>query len=79
VSAIDPARAIRAAAQIAAHGPGPTFGDLAIGDAFHWPFARGPEPMIKTSDTRYAWSRGYGTAEPYYRVEPTNPPAQEPA
>jgi hypothetical protein len=62
-----------AAAQIAAHGAGPTFGELAIGQAFWWPGVRGPEPMVKTSDARYAWSRGYGTAEGFYRVEPALP------
>jgi hypothetical protein len=57
--------------QIATHGPGPTFGELAIGELFDWPppIPRGPEPMIKTSETRYEWSRGYGLAEAFYRVE----------
>jgi hypothetical protein len=63
--------AANAAAQIAYHGPGLTFGDLAIGDKFEWPppIPPGPEPMVKTSDVRYDWSRGHGTAEAFYRVE----------
>jgi hypothetical protein len=58
-------------AQISAHGPGPMFGDLAIGECFHWPppIPRGPEPMVKSADDRYQWSTGYGNAEAYYRVE----------
>jgi hypothetical protein len=63
----------RAAEQIAAHGSGPTFGELAIGECFEWPppipRARSGEPLVKTSETRYEWSRGYGTAESFYRVE----------
>lgn len=60
-----------AGTQIAYHGPGLTFGELAIGDAFHWPppIPRGPEPMVKSADDRYQWSKGYGTAEAFYRVE----------
>jgi len=59
------------AAQIAYHGPGLTFGELAIGECFTWapPIPRGPEPIVKTAEDRYAWSRGYGTAEDFYRVE----------
>lgn len=52
-----------------------TFGELAIGDPFAWrdtPEIQhgppGPEPLTKTSATRYDWSRGYGTAEPHYPV-----------
>ncbi len=58
-------------AQLAAHGPGRTFGEVAIGESFCWPrpITRGPEPMVKSADDRYAWSRGYGKAEPFYRVE----------
>jgi hypothetical protein len=59
--------------QIAYHGPGPTFGELAIGECFEWPpplpRANNGEPRVKTSETRYEWSRGYGTAEAFYRVE----------
>jgi hypothetical protein len=66
-------RAQHAAAQIAAHGPGPTFGELAIGECFEWPppipRAQSGEPLVKTSAVRYAWSRGSGTAEACYRVE----------
>jgi hypothetical protein len=60
-----------ARAQIAAHGPGLTFGQLAIGECFEWPppLPRGSEPMVKTAADRYAWSRGQGTAESFYRVE----------
>jgi hypothetical protein len=54
------------------HGPGRTFGELAIGECFYWPppILRGPEPMVKSGDDRYQWSRGYGTADACYRVEP---------
>lgn len=57
--------------QVAYHGPGLTFGELAIGESFYWPppIPRGPEPMVKSGDDRYEWSRGYGTAESFYRVE----------
>jgi hypothetical protein len=60
-----------AAAQIAYHGPGLTFGELAIGERFEWPapIPCGPEPMVKTAVDRYGWSRGFGTAETFYRVE----------
>jgi hypothetical protein len=58
-----------ARAQIAAHGPGLTFGELAEGELFHWPGLPGPEPMVKASATRYEWSRGFGTAQAFYRVE----------
>ena len=53
------------------HGPGLTFGELAIGETFEWaaPTPRGPEPMRKFSDDTYGWSKGVGTAEGYYRVE----------
>lgn len=63
----------RARLQVAYHGPGRTFGELAIGEVFYWPppIPRGPEPMVKSADDRYSWSRGYGKAEPYYRVETT--------
>jgi hypothetical protein len=62
--------AANARAQIAAHGPGRTFGALAIGECFRWPapIPRGSEPMVKTADDRYEWSRGYGRAESFYRV-----------
>jgi hypothetical protein len=58
-------------AHLAYHGPGLTFGELAVGEAFRWaaPLPAGPEALRKTSATRYEWSRGYGTAEDYYRVE----------
>mgnify|MGYP001582264739 CR=1 FL=1 len=58
-------------AQIKAHGPGPTFGELAIGECFDWapPLRLGREPLVKTSATRYEWSRGTGTAEDFHRVE----------
>ncbi|MEP7304186.1 MAG: hypothetical protein ABJA98_01585 [Acidobacteriota bacterium] len=66
-------RAQHAADQILAHGPGLTFGALAIGECFEWPppipCADGGEPLVKTSDVGYAWSRGTGTAEAFYRVE----------
>jgi len=52
-----------------------TFGRLGIGRTFWWRNTpaiqhgpRGPEPMRKTSATRYDWSRGYGHAEPHYPV-----------
>ena len=52
-----------------------TFGRLAIGDRFEWRDTKeiqhgppGPEPMTKTTATRYDWSRGYGTAESHYPV-----------
>jgi hypothetical protein len=52
-----------------------TFGELAIGDTFEWRDTaaiqhgpNGPEPMTKTTATRYAWSRGYGSAKPHYPV-----------
>jgi hypothetical protein len=63
--------AANAAAQIAYHGPGLTFGELAIGEYFEWPppIPQGPEPMVKTAADRYEWTRGYGTAESFYRVE----------
>lgn len=53
------------------HGPGPTFGELAIGECFYWPppIPRGSEPMVKSADDRYQWSKGYGKAESFYRVE----------
>jgi hypothetical protein len=66
-------QAQHAAEQIAYHGPGPTFGALAIGECFDWPppipRARSGEPLVKTSDATYAWSRGWGKAEAFYRVE----------
>jgi hypothetical protein len=67
----DKADAEHARVQIAYHGAGLTFGELAIGDRFHWPppIPRGPEPMVKSGDDRYEWSRGYGTAKSFYRVE----------
>jgi len=53
----------------------PTFGALAVGDFFEWRDTvdiksgpPGPEPLQKTSSTRYEWSRGFGTAEPHYPV-----------
>jgi hypothetical protein len=52
-----------------------TFGDLAIGELFEWRDTKeiqsgppGPEPMVKATDTRYEWSKGYGTAEAHYPV-----------
>ncbi len=65
------------AEHLAYHGPGLTFGELAIGECFDWapPLPRGPRPLVKTSDTRYEFERdpgevgGYGTAAAYYRVE----------
>jgi hypothetical protein len=53
------------------HGPGLTFGELAIGERFWWaaPVPRGPEPMRKRSATTYGWTKGGGEAEDYYRVE----------
>jgi hypothetical protein len=64
-------QADHARTQIAYHGPGLTFGELAIGERFYWPppIPRGPEPMVKSGDDRYEWSRGYGTAEAFYRVQ----------
>jgi hypothetical protein len=77
---------------LAYHGPGLTFGELAIGERFEWaaPIPRGPEPLTKTAADRYEFGRrasgigGYGTAEDYYRVEraleqeaDTMTPAQE--
>lgn len=66
-------RAQGASDQILYHGPGPTFGELAIGECFEWaapiPCARSGEPLVKTSAVRYEWSRGFGTAEDFYRVE----------
>ncbi len=62
-----------AAAQIAYHGPGLTFGELVIGECFEWPLpiprAYTREPLVKTSDTTYAWSKGTGTAAAYDRVD----------
>jgi hypothetical protein len=65
-----------ARAQVEYHGPGLTFGELAIGETFEWPppIPKGPEPMVKSGDDRYQWSRGYGTAEPFYRVERVREP-----
>lgn len=68
------ARGRRAQAEVdhlLVHGPGLTFAELAVGELFDWaaPIPRGPEPMVKTSATGHAWSRGYGTAEAFYRVE----------
>lgn len=62
---------VHVAAQVAYHGPGLTFGALAIGELFDWPapISVGREPIVKASETRYEWSRGYGTAESFYRVE----------
>jgi hypothetical protein len=73
-------RAQAAAAQIAYHGPGLTFGELAIGELFEWPppLPQGCEPIVKTADDRYEWSRGYGTAEPFYRVERVTGKAKKP-
>lgn len=67
--------ATNAALQIAAHGPGLTFDALAIGELFDWPppLPPGPEPLVKTAADRYAWSRGTGTAEGFYRVERWEP------
>jgi hypothetical protein len=66
-------RAQGAVDQILAHGPGLTFGELAIGECFEWPLpmprALDGEPLVKTSDVGYAWSRGQGTAEAFYRVD----------
>jgi hypothetical protein len=66
-------RAQHAIDQIRAHGPGLTFGELAIGECFDWPapipVADSGEPLIKTSAGQYEWSRGCGTAEAFYRVE----------
>jgi len=52
-----------------------TFGALAIGDTFWWRDTkaiqhgpRGPEPMTKATATRYAWSKGSGSAEAHYPV-----------
>lgn len=52
-----------------------TFGALSIGDTFQWRDTAeiqhgppGPEPLTKTSPTRYEWSKGYGTAESHYPV-----------
>jgi hypothetical protein len=41
--------------QIKYHGPGLTFGELAIGEAFTWPppLPRGPGPITKTDATHY--------------------------
>jgi hypothetical protein len=63
--------------QIAYHGPGRTFGELAIGECFTWPppMPRGSEPIVKVDATHYAWSRGRGTAESFYRVETWELPA----
>lgn len=63
--------AAHAAIQIAYHGPGLTFGELAIGELFDWaaPIPRGPEPLVKTAADQYAWSRGTGRADAFYRVE----------
>lgn len=57
--------------QLEYHGPGLVWSDLEIGALFEWPapIPRGPEPMRKTSEVRYDWSRGYGSAEAFYRVE----------
>ena len=62
---------VNARTQVAYHGAGPTFGELAIGECFYWPppIPRGPEPMVKSADDRYEFRTGYGKAEPYYRVE----------
>jgi len=70
----DYARLQHALEQIAYHGPGLTFGELAIGECFTWPagpgkIPRGTEPIVKTAENRYEWSRGFGTAEDFYRVE----------
>lgn len=64
-------RCLHARTQLAYHGHGPTFGELAIGECFYWPppIPRGPEPMVKSADDRYQWSKGYGKAEAFYRVE----------
>jgi hypothetical protein len=64
-------QAVAAAEQGRVFGPGLTFGELAIGELFDWPspISVGREPIVKASETRYEWSRGYGTAEPFYRVE----------
>jgi len=61
----------RAAEQRAYHGPGLTFGELAIGELFDWPapLPVGPEPLVKATAMRYEWTRGYGFAEPFDRVE----------
>jgi len=60
------------AEHLAYHGLGLTFGELAIGERFEWapplPVGR-PEPLVKVTADRYAWSRGTGTAADYYRVE----------
>lgn len=56
---------------LAYHGPGLTFGELAIGDSFRWadPIPRGPKPLIKLNDRVYTTSGGSGEAEAFYRVE----------
>jgi hypothetical protein len=58
------------AEHLAYHGPGPTFGELAIGDRFRWaaPLNDGPV-MTKADADFYTWDRGSGTAQDYYRVE----------
>ena len=73
------ADADHAAAQIAYHGPGLTFGELAIGECFYWPppIPRGPGEIWKVAPDRYEfWIHGVvdgwkatGTAEAFYRVE----------
>lgn len=66
-------RAQAAVDQILYHGPGPTFGELAIGECFDWPAPiprpLSGEPLIKASEVKYEWSRGVGVAEDFYRVE----------
>jgi hypothetical protein len=75
--------AIHAREQIAHHGPGLTFGELAIGECFKWPppIPRGPGEIWKASSDRYEfWIHGEvggrkatGTAESFYRVERDQP------
>lgn len=78
-------RAQRVAEHLAYHGPGPTFGELAIGDRFTWapklgeasrPHRPGFEYWKVSATTYEFWirgqvdgRRGYGTAEDFYRVE----------
>jgi hypothetical protein len=62
--------------QLAAHGPGLTFGELAIGELFTWPDRLGGA-IVKVADDGYEfWIHGKvggrlgtGTAEDFYRVE----------
>jgi hypothetical protein len=76
--------AANARAQIAAHGPGLTFGELAIGECFTWPppIPVGPTPIVKVDATHYEFlihgtgpMTGRGIAEAFYRVETWELPA----